>query len=137
MKSKIKSLVTATAWALIITATAVGCNTTSATITPTVAKPGGGAVVNSDSIVTVKIQVITAQSAGYPWKLEVLVQITQDVGALPNPVRDSLGKVVTVFTDQNMTSYKVGDVVTAKIKYVGDVNTPGGISLYLYDVGIK
>jgi hypothetical protein len=137
VKGKIKFLVAAAAWALIIASTSLGCNTTGTTTTPTVTKPGGGLVVNSDSIVTVKIQGITAQSAGYPWKLEVLVQITQDVGALPNPVRDSVGKVVTVFTDENMAVYKVGDVVTAKTKYVGDVYTPAGISLYMYDVGIK
>ena len=40
-------------------------------------------------------------------------------------------------TDQNMTSYKVNDVVTAKIKYAGDVNIPGGISLYMYNVALK
>jgi hypothetical protein len=107
---------------------------TTATTTPTTTAttpgiPGGGAVINSDSIVTAKIQSITGQSAGYPWKLDVLIQNTVDVGTLPNPVKDSVGKVVTVVTDQNMTSYKVNDVVTAKIKYAGDVNIPGGISL--------
>jgi len=115
---------------------------TTATTTPTTTAttpgiPGGGAVINSDSIVTAKIQSITGQSAGYPWKLDVLIQNTVDVGTLPNPVKDSAGKVVTVVTDQNMTSYKVNDVVTAKIKNVGDVNTPGGISLYMYNVALK
>jgi hypothetical protein len=28
----------------------------------------------------------------------------------------------------------VNDVVAAKIKNVGDVNTPGSVSLYMYDV---
>ena len=115
---------------------------TTATTTPTTTATtpgisGGGAVINSDSIVTAKIQGITGQSAGYPWKLDVLIQNTVDVGTLPNPVKDSVGKVVTVVTDQNMTSYKVNDVVTAKIKYAGDVNIPGGISLYMYNVALK
>jgi hypothetical protein len=98
------------------------------------ATPVGGAVVNSDSVVTVKIQSLSAQSTGYPWKLDVLVQSTQDVDSLVNPVKDSVGKAVTVFTDQDMKAYTVNDVVAAKIKYTGDVNIPGGIRLYMYDV---
>ena len=97
-------------------------------------KPGGGAVVNSDSVVTAKIQGITKQIEGYPWKLDVLIEYTQSVDSLPNPVQDSVDKVVTVVTDEDMTSYKINDVVLGRIKYVGDVNTPGGIRLYMYNV---
>ena len=109
----------------------------SATTTTTTAKPGSGAVVNSDSIVTATIQNITKQSTGYPWKMDVLIQSTIDVNNLPNPVKDSVGSVVTVFTDENMTSFKVGDVVTGQIKYVGDVNIPAGISLYMYTIALE
>jgi hypothetical protein len=115
--------------------TAIACK--GATTTPTQDKPGSGAVVNSDSVVTVKIQSIIKQSTGYPWKLEVLIQNTQNVGTLTNPVKESVNKVVTVVTDQEMTSFKVNDVVSAKIKYVGDVNIPGGIGLYMYEVALK
>jgi len=99
--------------------------------------PVRGTVINSDSFVTVKIMNITAASAGYPWTLEVLVQNTTDVNNLPNPVKDSVGKVVTVVTDQDMTYFKVNNVVPAEIKLIGDVNTPGGIRLYLYNIGPK
>jgi hypothetical protein len=100
----------------------------------TPSKPGSGAVVNSDSVVTVKIQSITKQTEGYPWKLDVLIEYTQSVDNLPNPVVNSVGEVVTVMTDEDMASYKVNDVVLGRIKYVGDVNIPGGIRLYIYNI---
>jgi len=129
----------ATASTMIILIMVAGaCKSTTATATtPTPGRPGGGAVVNSDSIVTAKIQSITKQSTGYPWKLDVLIQNTVNVGSLPNPVSNSVGKVVTVLIDQDMTSYKVNDVVTAKIKYSGDVNTPSSIILYMYNVALE
>jgi hypothetical protein len=117
---------------LVLMTTMIACNNTTTTQPPV--KPGGGAVINSDSVVTVKIQSISKQTTGYPWKLEVLIQNSQDVGTLSNPVKDSLNKVVNVVTDQEMTSFKPNDVVTAKIKYVGDVNIASGISLYMYNI---
>ena len=107
--------------------------TSSSTITP---NPGGGALINSDSIVTAKIQAIRQQSSGFPWELDVLVQSSVDVGSLPNPTKDSVGKVITVKTDQDITSFKVNDVVTAKVKYVGDVPQPG-ITLYIYNIQMQ
>jgi len=98
--------------------------------------PGGGAVINSDSIVTAKIQAIRKQTSGYPWELDVLIQNSVDVGSLPNPTKDSVGKVITVKTDQDITPYKVNDVVTAKVKYVGDVPKPG-IVLYMYNIALE
>jgi hypothetical protein len=121
---------------LILMVEGAGCAGSTTTTTNSV-KPGSGAVVNSDSIVTATIQSITEQATGYPWKLDVLIQSTIDVNNLPNPVKDSVGKTVTVVTDENMTSFKVGDVVTAQIKYVGDVNIPSGISLYMYTVAFE
>jgi len=103
---------------------------------PTTGGPSGGSIINSDSIVTAKIQAIRQQASGFPWELDILVQSSTDVGTLPNPTKDSVGKVVTVKTDLNMTKYKMDDVVTAKVKYVGDVPKPG-ITLYLYDVALK
>jgi hypothetical protein len=124
------------ALALILMAAAGAC-TSSTTTTPTTTRPGSVAVINSDSIVTAQIQSITAQSTGYPWKMNVLIQSTTNVGDLTNPVSDSIGKVVTVVTDQDMSAYEVNDVVTAKIKYVGDVDIPAGISLYMYNVALQ
>jgi ABC-type oligopeptide transport system substrate-binding subunit len=107
-------------------------STTTSTVTSTVISPGNGAVINSDSVDTVKIVSISAQTIGYPWLLDVVIDSTSNVGTLPNPVATSVGNTVTVVTDQDMSKYKVNDIITAKIKYAGDVNIPGGIRLYLY-----
>ncbi len=98
--------------------------------------PGGGEVINSDSVVTAKIQAIRQEATGYPWELDVLIQKSTAVGSLPNPTKDSVGKVITVRTDQNMTLFHVGDVVTARIKYAGDVPKPG-IFLYMYNIALQ
>ncbi len=134
--------------AVILTAAAIaglsGCTSspsttttapTAATPTPTYSSPGGagGAVINSDSIVTAKIQVIRQQTSGYPWELDILVQTSADVDSLPNPTKDSVGKVITVKTDQDMSSFKVNDIISARVKYVGDVPKPG-ITLYIYHI---
>ena len=122
---------------LIGALTLAGCQpspspTPTPTPTPT-PPPGGGAVINSDSVVTAKIQAIRKQTTGYPWELDVLIQTSVDVGTLPNPTKSDVGKVITVKTDQDMSSFKVGDVVTAKVKYVGDIPKPG-ITLYMYNI---
>ena len=100
--------------------------------------PGGpirGTVINSDSIVTAQLKGSRKQAVGYPWEVDILIQTSVDVGTLPNPTKNSVGKVVTVKTDTDMNLFKNGDVVTAKIKNTGDVNTPGGgITLYMYNV---
>ena len=103
------------------------------TTTPVVGGPGGGAIINSDSVVTAQIQAINKQTSGYPWQLDVLIQSSVDVGILPNPTKDSIGKVISVKTDQDMTSFTVNDVVTSRVKYVGDVPLPG-ITLYIYNI---
>ena len=125
------------ALALILVAAAGACKSSTTTATPTTTRPGSGSVINSDSIVTAQIQSITAQSTGYPWKMNVLIQSSTNVGDLPNPVSDSIGKVVIVVSDQDMSAYKVNDTVTVKIKYVGDVDIPAGISLYMYNVALQ
>jgi hypothetical protein len=66
-----------------------------------------------------------------------LIQDSLDIGRLPNPVKDSVNKVITVVTDQDMTAFKTNDVVKAKIKYVGDVDIASGTSLYLYNIALK
>jgi hypothetical protein len=93
-------------------------------------------VINSDSVITAKIQAIRQQTTGYPWELDVLIQSSTDVGDLPNPTKDSVGKVITVKTDEDMKGFKAGDVVNAKVKYVGDVPKPG-ITLYMYNIALQ
>jgi len=126
--------------AVILVLSAIACKSkpTTTTITATTtANPIGGALVNSDSIVTAKIQTIQKQITGYPCAVDVLIQSSVDVDSLVNPTKDSIGKVITVKTDQDMTSFKTGDVVTAKVKYTGDVNTPGGVNLYMYNIALQ
>ncbi len=112
-----------------------GCanpNTTAAT-TLVPGGPGGGAIINSDSIISAKIQAIRQQTSGYPFELDILVQSSENVGNLPNPTKNSVGKVVTVKTDEDISKFKVNDLVSAKVKYVGDVPKPG-ITLYMYNI---
>lgn len=122
--------------ALALIVSLAACAAKPAPTTTTTPGVGGGAVVNSDSVVTAKIQSITKETTGYPWQLEVLIENSIDVGNLPNPTKDSVGKTITVKTDQDMTSYKVGDVINAKVKYVGDVPKPG-ITLYIYNIALE
>jgi hypothetical protein len=118
--------------AMMVVLNATACRSGS-TPTTTISGPGGGAIVNSDSVVTARIQAIRKTATGYPWELDVLIQTSMDVDKLPNPVKDSVGKVVTAKTDQDLASYTAGETVTARIKYVGDVPKPG-ITLYIYNI---
>lgn len=110
----------------------VGCSGTAATTTTT-GGPGGGAIVNSDSVITAEIKALREQAAGYPWEVDILVETSVNVGELVNPTKDSIGKVITVKTDENLVDFKAGDMINAKVKYTGDVPKPG-ITMYLYDV---
>ena len=143
MINKKRYVVLCAAALVIITISApVSCKSSPTTTTPqpapTNTTPGGpirGTVINSDCIVTAQIKASRKQSTGYPWEADILIQTSVDVGNLPNPTKNSIGKVVTVKTDTDMNLFKIGDVVTAKIKNTGDVNIPGGgISLYMYNV---
>jgi nitrogenase subunit NifH len=115
---------------------ASACKNSSTTTTATspVISPGNGEVINSDSIDTVQIVDVNAQSTGYPWQLDVVIDSTGNVGILFNPVALNVGDVVSVVTDQDMSMFNANDIVKAKIKYTGDVNIQGGIRLYLYNV---
>jgi hypothetical protein len=131
MRNKKGFLALATGLAITVILTVAACSSSASP--PTTAPPSGGAVINSDSVVTAQIRSIHRQSSGYPWAVDVLIQSSVDVDTLPNPTKDSVGKTITVQTDQDMTSYKAGDVITARIKYTGDVPKPG-ITLYMYDI---
>jgi hypothetical protein len=102
----------------------------------TASTPGSDAVINSDGIITATIEAIRPQANGFPWELDVLVQSSVNIGDLPNPAEDHLGEIITVKTDQDMTSYNADDMITAKLKYVGDVPQPG-ITLYMYNVTLE
>ncbi len=105
-----------------------GCSTESA-------RPGGigATVIQSNSLITGEIRAIRPQSAGYPWEIDVLVQSSENVDDLPNPTADKVGQVITARTDQDLSLLKIGQKISANVKYVGDVPKPG-ISLYIYDI---
>jgi len=113
----------------------MACSPKTANITPltTSAGPGGGLVVQSDSIITGKVVAVRSSSSGYPWQIDVLVQSSQNVGALPNPTKDKIGQTVTFQTEENVGSLQAGQAITAHAKYVGDVPRPG-IVLYLFSI---
>jgi hypothetical protein len=137
MKKIIVAAAALTMIGLILTPAACKSSSTTVTSTSTAISPGKGEVINSDSIDTVQIVDINPQSTGYPWQLDVVIESTASVGTLPNPVALNVGDSVSVVTDQDMSKFKANDVVTAKIKYAGDVNIPGGIRLYMYNVALQ
>jgi hypothetical protein len=127
-----KNILTAIVFLLFTVPTLLfaGCSTESS-------RPGGigATVIQSDSIITGEIRAIRAQSTGYPWEIDILVQSSENVENLPNPTADKVGLVITARTDEDLSSLKVGQKITANVKYVGDVPKPG-ISLYIYDIKI-
>ncbi len=128
-----------TFWALAVVLLAVlplgmlACASKTGTPAP---GPGGGLVVQSDSVITGQIKAVRQQTTGYPWSVDVLVQSSANVDSLPNPTVDKVGQTITTQTDQDMSAFKEGDSITANVKYVGDVPKPG-IILYLYNVKPK
>ena len=95
--------------------------------------PGGGLVINSDSIITGTIVAIHNESTGYPWRIDVQVLTSQDVGTLPNPTKDVIGKTVSFYTDENIGAFRTGQSIKAHVKYAGDVPKPE-IILYIFDI---
>ncbi len=103
------------------------------TVSPTAGGPGGGAIINSDSIISGQMKAIRKEATGYPWEVDVLVQSSDNVDNLPNPTKDKVGQVITAKAEQDLTLFKVGQAITARVKYVGDVPRPG-IFLFIYDI---
>jgi hypothetical protein len=120
---------------VLLTFSACSGTTTTSIIktTPPTTSPGNGEVINSDSIITGEIQTMIKQSTGYPWQVSVRIASTQNVDDLPNPVADKVGQIVTMQTDQDLSAFVLGQSITARAKYVGDVPKPG-ITLYIYDI---
>jgi len=120
--------------AIMLMLTICACSTSSSQAsTLTSSSGGGGLVVRSDSIITGEIKSIRQHTTGYPWEVDVLVKSSDNVDNLPNPTIDKVGQVITTKTDEDLSSFKVGQEITARVKYVGDVPQPG-ISLYIYDI---
>jgi hypothetical protein len=103
--------------------------------TPTPSPGEGGTVVRSDSIITGEIRAIRQQPTGYPWEINVLIQSSDSVDNLTNPTSDKVGQVVTAKTDEDLSSFNIGETIKARIKYIGDVPEPG-IPLYIYNIAV-
>jgi hypothetical protein len=108
-------------------------SSTTSNTTDTPSTGVGGTVVRSDCIINGEIKNISKQMTGYPWKLDVLINSSDNVDDLPNPTIDKVGKVVTMVTDVDLTTFKELQTITAHVKYAGDVPQPG-ISLFIYDI---
>ncbi len=107
--------------------------TTAGTATGTA--PGGGLVIQSDSIVRARVVAVRPQTSGYPWEADVLVLSSQSVGDLPNPTADKVGQVITVRSSEDLSGIGPGTDITARVKYAGDVPLPG-IVLLIYDIAV-
>jgi hypothetical protein len=98
-------------------------------------KPGGvgTTVINSDSTITGEIKAVNKQTTGYPWKIDVLVLSSENVSNLPNPTINDIGKTITCYTDEDLSSFRAGQKFNANVKYTGDVPKPG-IVLFIYNI---
>jgi hypothetical protein len=128
-------LAAATAMTLILSLSVVGCNDNNSTATTAAGSPGETTI--ADSIVTAQIISITAQSTGYPWMVGLLIESTNSVGTLLNPVEYSVGDAVAVLTNQDMSTFNENDTITAKITIATNTNASGGISLFMYSVALQ
>ncbi len=61
------------------------------------------------------------------------INLQQFVMQFNEATKDKVGQVITCNTDQDVSSLKVGQVISANVKYVGDVPKPG-ITLYIYNI---
>jgi hypothetical protein len=109
----------------------VSCTKTTPT-TITSSGPSKGTLVQSDSVITGEIKAIKSMATGYPWEIDVLVTISENVGALRNPTIDKVGQVVQFRTDESTVGLKVGQIIIAHAKLTGDVEV--GTTLYIYNI---
>ncbi|MGP8078934.1 MAG: hypothetical protein ACLPVI_00275 [Dehalococcoidales bacterium] len=123
---------------LLLSFSVVACKSNNTTTnTTTAAVTTGGATTIADSIVTAQIINIAAQSTGYPWTLVLVIESASNVGTLLNPVADSIGGMVTVVTDQDMSTFNVNDTITANITIAANANGSLGINLYMYNAALQ
>jgi hypothetical protein len=67
----------------------------------------------------------------------LLIESTNSVGTLLNPVEYSVGDAVAVLTNQDMSTFNENDTITAKITIATNTNASGGISLFMYSVALQ
>jgi hypothetical protein len=93
--------------------------------------PGGGTIVYNDSIVECQIKAF-GNTASSLTEVDVLIINSQDVDGLANETADKVNKVITVRTDEKLSSYVADEYITAHIQLAGDVEH--GTYLYMYDI---
>lgn len=120
---------------LLVLGVVAGCSSSPATTTsPTPGGAGGGALVINDSIVSVRIESVSPRGNGIT-DLSVTVISTENVSDKVNPVADKVGQKIDVWTDEDVSGFKAGDMVNGRIMYAGDAVI--GITLRLYDIARK
>jgi hypothetical protein len=94
----------------------------------------------SDSIITAKLYMIlkydlTGLGANSDelnqWELTVRIQSSTDVPGYTNPTKDWVDKQLIAKTDADMTGFRQGDEVTARVKAVTD---DPEYQFYMYDI---
>ena len=121
---------------IIFSLAACSGDTASTTISTTTTATTPAAVVNSDSIVTGMIQSVRTLTTGFLWELKLSISSSQNVGDLPNPTGDKVGQVLTLKTDQDLALFTPGQLISANVKYAGDIPQTG-IILYASNIQLQ
>lgn len=87
----------------------------------------------SDSAITGELKGLRKHTSGYSYEVDFLVESSKDVGTLPNPTKDKVGKIITAETNDNLKELEEGEDFTANVKLVYDAAKTGTI-FYVYNV---
>jgi hypothetical protein len=104
-----------------------------ALVLPSCSSKGSTEGPSGDSIISGELKGLRKHSSGYSYQIDFLVESSKDVGTLPNPTKDKVGKVITAETNENLRELEVGEDFTANVKLVYDAAKTGTI-FYVYNV---
>ncbi|MDD5287565.1 MAG: hypothetical protein PHY28_00410 [Dehalococcoidales bacterium] len=74
----------------------------------------------NDSIVTAETVAIQEGEGSLPWVLTIEIQTSQNVPGTPNMTSDKIGQQLLVRTDENVSKLRIGQVITAHVRFEGD-----------------
>ncbi|GEM_PF-2725261 len=77
-------------------------------------------VVPNDSVVTGTVRAVRSTAGRFPWEIDIKIQTSQDVPGYINLTKQKIGEVISVRTKENVAQLQVGQVITARVKVVGD-----------------
>lgn len=86
----------------------------------------------NDSIVTGKVINVINVSGDFPWEIIIEVQIAEDVLGYGNPIKQRVGKHISVQTQEDMSSLKKGRIIKSNVRLEGDE-----LTRYYYATNIK